>query len=213
METTMLALTGFLTLAVIALFFAVFALARQIGVLHTRLAPAGALMTNAGPKLGQPVEPLALGAIDGSSVKIGGALGQPQLLLFVSPTCPICKELVPVAKSLARSEGLSLVFGSDGGSVESHQKYREKMGIEALPYVVSRELGLRFEVAKLPYAALIDADGVLRSKGLVNSREHLDSLVEAMRSGYTSIQDYLVKERIIGHDHSHDAGNLGESAV
>lgn len=207
METTFLALAGFLTLAVVVLFFAVFALARQIGVLHTRLAPAGALMTNAGPKLGQAVTPLALGSIDGNNVKIGGEMAQPQLVLFVSPTCPICKELVPVAKSLARSDGLSLVFASDGGSIESHLKYREKMGIEALPYVVSRELGIRFEVAKLPYAALIDAEGVLRSKGLVNSREHLDSLVESMRSGYTSIQDYLVKEQ--GHGHEH----LGESAV
>lgn len=215
MDTTFVALMGILTLAIVVLFFAVFALARQIGVLHTRLAPAGALMTTAGPKLGQPVAPLALGSIDGANIKIGGEMTQPQLVLFVSPTCPICKELVPVAKSLARNDGLSLVFASDGGSVESHMKYREKMGIEALPYVVSRELGLRFEVAKLPYAALIDAEGVLRSKGLVNSREHLDSLVESMRSGYTSIQDYLVKEQVISHDHDHglDTKKLGESAV
>lgn len=207
METTLFTLVGLLAFALVVLFFAVLALARQIGVLHTRLAPAGALMTNAGPKLGQPAPALALASIDGSEVRIGGARSEAQLLLFVSPTCPICKELVPVAKSLARSEALSLTFASDGGTVDSHEKYRKQMGIEQLPYVVSRELGLRFEVAKLPYAALIDADGVLRSKGLVNSREHLESLVEAMRSGYTSIQDYLVKEQGLG------SSTLGESAV
>jgi len=38
---------------------------------------------------------------------------------------------------------------------------------------------------------LIGADGVLRSKGLVNTREHLESLVESMRSGIRSLQDYV----------------------
>jgi hypothetical protein len=60
--------------------------------------------------------------------------------------------------------------------------------------VQSFELGMRFEVAKLPYAVLIDAAGVLRGKGLVNSREHLESLLESMDSGYATIQDYLNAE-------------------
>jgi len=34
----------------------------------------------------------------------------------------------------------------------------------------------------------------LRSKGLVNSREHLESLVESMDSGFESIQDYLFRQ-------------------
>jgi len=53
---------------------------------------------------------------------------------------------------------------------------------------------MRFEVGKLPYAVLIGPDGVLRSKGLVNSREHLESLVESMDSGFESIQDYLFRQ-------------------
>ena len=49
-------------------------------------------------------------------------------------------------------------------------------------------------IRKLLFALLIDAGGVLRSKGLVNSREHLESLVEAMDSGFASIQDYLYRD-------------------
>jgi len=37
------------------------------------------------------------------------------------------------------------------------------------------------------------ADGTLQSKGLVNSREHLESLVEAMDSGVASLQDYVAQ--------------------
>jgi len=187
-----------LSAVVLVLVFAVFALARQIGVLHTRLAPAGALMTTSGPKVGEKAPMLSIPDLDGNPVAIGGAKKLPQLLLFVSPTCPVCKELVPTARSMAKSEKLTLVFGSDGGEVQKHSDYVSKMKIEKYPYVVSLELGMKFEVSKLPYAVLIDEQGVLRSKGLVNSREHLESLVESMRSGYESIQDYLVKEELIG---------------
>jgi hypothetical protein len=32
---------------------------------------------------------------------------------------------------------------------------------------------------------------VLKSKGLVNTREHLESLVESMRTGIRSLQDFV----------------------
>lgn len=182
----------------LVLIFAVVALARQIGVLHTRLAPAGALMTTAGPKIGQASPKLSLNDISGQPVSIGGAKGKAQLIFFLSPTCPICKDLVPVAKSLARQEDLELLFASDGGELVRHEQYRKDRKLTDYPYLVSMELGMKFEVGKLPYAVLIDGDGTLRSKGLVNSREHLESLVESMRSGYESIQDYLVKEHLVG---------------
>ncbi len=185
-----------LWIVVLVLVFAVVALARQIGLLHERVAPAGALMHSTGPKVGELAPRLELEDIDGRPFAVGGERKAAQLILFVSPTCPICKTLVPTAKSLARSERgrLELAFGSDGGEVEVHRRYIEDMGLEAQPYIVSLELGMKFEVGKLPYAVLIGADGVLRSKGLVNNREHLESLVESMDSGFASIQDYLYQE-------------------
>jgi methylamine dehydrogenase accessory protein MauD len=184
-----------LGLVVTVLAVIVLALARQIGILHTRLAPAGALMNTSGPEVGTAAPQLALRAIDGSPVTIGGPGLQPLLLLFVSPNCPVCRELVPVARSLSRHEKLRLVFASDGGDEQRHNAYVEAMDIGAYPYLVSAEVGLRFAADKLPYAALIDREGILRSRGLVNSREHLESLVESMLSGYESIQDYLVREQ------------------
>ncbi len=185
-----------LWVVVIALLFAVFALARQIGLLHERVAPAGALMHSNGPKVGELAPSLEVEDIKGERFSVGGPRDAAQLILFVSPTCPICKTLVPTAKSLARSERgrLKLAFGSDGGDPTSHHQYVKDMGLEQYPYILSLELGMKFEVGKLPFAVLIDSSGVLRSKGLVNNREHLESLVEAMDSGFTSIQDYLVKE-------------------
>ncbi|MCB1542787.1 MAG: hypothetical protein KDJ30_00255, partial [Rhodoblastus sp.] len=52
-------------------------------------------------------------------------------------------------------------------------------------------LGKTYGVAKLPYAVLIDEQGVIASMGIINSREHLDSLFEAKERKVASIQDYM----------------------
>ena len=57
--------------------------------------------------------------------------------------------------------------------------------------VLSSELGRTYGVSKLPYAVLIDEEGRIRAKGLVNTREHLESIIQAKQMGVASIQDYL----------------------
>lgn len=114
-----------------------------------------------------------------------------------------------MAVSMAKSEKLDLVFGSDGGQTAKHEEYIKRMKIEDYPYIVSMDLGMKFEVGKLPYAVLLDEKGVLRSKGLVNSREHLESLVNAMQSGFESVQAYLVNEE---HRFEEVAAVTGEKA-
>jgi methylamine dehydrogenase accessory protein MauD len=190
---------------VIVLALVVLALARQVGVLHERVAPAGALMPTTGPKVGELTEPLLLSDINGQSLSIGGpdANGLHTLVMFISPTCPVCKSLVPTAKSLANSERkrLQLVFASDGDKLEQHQTYARDLNLGKYPYVLSEKLGMSYEVSKLPFAILVGADGTLQSKGLVNTREHLESLIEAMDSGVATLQDYVGNLQN-EHDHS-----------
>ena len=52
-------------------------------------------------------------------------------------------------------------------------------------------LGKTYGVSKLPYAVLIDEQGMIASMGIINSREHLDSLFEAKERKVASIQDYM----------------------
>ena len=173
---------------------------RQVGVLHRRLGPAGALMTSVGPVIGDKIPEFDLETLTGGEVQIGGnrADGRSTLIAFVAPDCPVCSSLVPVYKFIARSERerLRIVFASDA-AVKGHAAYRRKMGIDDHPYVLSTELGLRFEIGKLPYAVLIDAQGVLVSQGLVNTREHIESLLEAQRLNIGSIQEFFEPDRAI----------------
>jgi len=184
-----------LWILLVGLAVVVFALTRQIGVLHERLAPAGALTLGGGIKAGETAPTLSLPLLDGRTLELRSfaARGRGVLLFFLSPTCPICKSLLPVVTKIAKEERgwLDLVFASDGSTRAEHEAYVVDRQLQAFPYVVSQELGVAFQVGKLPYAALLDESAVLVAKGLVNSREHLESLFEAKRLGVASLNEYM----------------------
>jgi methylamine dehydrogenase accessory protein MauD len=184
-----------LWLAVVALAAVVVALVRQIGVLHERLRPVGALALASGPEVGAAAPRAEAVDLAGTPVAIGGPDpdGRDLLLFFLSPTCPVCKALLPALASLARESGLRVVLASDGPR-EEHAAFVARERI-ALPYVLGTALGLAYRASKLPWAALLDGAGVLRAQGLVNTREHLESLLEAKARGVASIQEYLERER------------------
>jgi methylamine dehydrogenase accessory protein MauD len=180
-------------LLIIGLSVGLLAIARQVGVLHVRVAPAGALTPATSPAVGEAAPVLEVATIDGQKIAIGKPLasGRLQLLMFVSPLCPICKELIPVAKSFARREQLDVVFVGDD-DLADQQRMISEMRIAGLPFVNGPEVGRAFNVDKLPHAVLLSDTGLVISKGLVNSREHLESLVVSHEMGVASVQDYLV---------------------
>jgi methylamine dehydrogenase accessory protein MauD len=112
--------------------------------------------------------------------------------MFVSPTCPLCKALLPVLKASQRSESswLQIVLASDGDE-RVHADFRKSHGLQSFLYVLSPALGIAYQINRLPYAVLLDEHGVVLARGLINSREHLESLFEAKRLGVASVQDYL----------------------
>jgi len=183
-------------IVILGMGLALLALARQVGVLHTRLAPAGALMTGKGPVVGEPAPVLDVETLDGVALSIGKALakGRMQLLLFVSPHCPLCKNLIPIARNFAKTEKLDIVFVGDG-DVGEQRAMIARLDMAGLAFVNSSIVGRSFHVDRLPHAVLIGDSGMVLSKGLVNSREHLESLISAHEMGVVSVQDYLASSK------------------
>lgn len=182
-----------LWLCVIALLIVVVALARQIGVLYERVAPAGALMMNQTLKVGDKAPALQVKELlSGHAMTIAARQDKAQLVFFLSPGCPVCKTLLPVLKSSARAEApwLKVTLASDGEPQE-HLDFISEYNLGEFDYVLSERLGKLYGVAKLPYAVLIDEKGNVSSMGLINSREHLESLFESKELGIDSIQSYL----------------------
>jgi methylamine dehydrogenase accessory protein MauD len=186
-----------LWLVVLGLLIVVLALTRQLGVLHERIAPVGALMLGRGLTVGEPAPRLEVVDLEGRALRLGApnADGRSTLVLFVSPTCPVCKSLLPMVKSSGKDERqwLNLVLASDGDPTE-HRAFVRDHELTSLPYVLSAPLGLTYQVSRLPYAVLVDEAGILRARGLVNSREHLESLFEAQRLGVASLQEYFASK-------------------
>ncbi|MGC6328303.1 methylamine dehydrogenase accessory protein MauD [Rhizorhabdus sp. FW153] len=183
---------------ILALCTAVLLLFRQVGMLHERLGPVGALTLPGGVAVGDHAPRFDLEALDGRAVALGGQDrdGRDTLLFFLSPRCSMCKSLIPIVKSIAREETASLrvVLASDGDEPLQRAMIADE-SLEAFPLVLSTDLGMAYAVSKLPYAVLIKADGHVAAKGLVNNREHLESLFEARRRGVASLQEFLEKGR------------------
>ena len=166
-----------LWLVVILLVFLVVALARQVGVLHLRLAPHGALEEDdEGPPLGEPVPPVESHDVDGRPVTIGGAGGQ--LVLFVSPDCSLCRTVLPSLPVAARQASLRPAVVVDA-SVPGEAANR--LARNGIPVVPDPPLAHTFRIPGTPYAVAIDSGGVVRAKGTVNNLEQMEGLVETAR--------------------------------
>jgi hypothetical protein len=142
-----------LTLAVV-----VVALARQVGVLHLRLGPRGALeIDTEGPPLGEAPPALAATSADASRILVGGP-GPKRAVLFSSPTCPICEEVAP---------GLAAAAAA----------------VRVTPQVLhDPELERALDVPGTPYLLVLDELGVVRAKGTVNNLEQVEGLIDTALS-------------------------------
>jgi len=168
---------------------------RQIGNIYQRLGPAGAMMANPGPELDSRVDQITVEDIDGKRVAIGGIRERRSLLIFVSPGCSSCAELASGIRAISRHDrnSLEVVLLSIGTDLKQHQEFRRRHSLASLPYVVSPELRTRMNITTVPYALLLDEEGVLRSKGIVNSLSHLESLLNTIDHGYRSVQELASK--------------------
>jgi len=187
--------TVLLWICVIALVFVVLMLLRQVGVLYERVAPAGALMMNRQLKAGETAPEMSLSNLSGEKqIQVGGRRQDQrgQLLFFLDANCPVCKTLLPALKSAAKAERswLDVVLAGDSEAAKQ-QALVEDYALHEFDFVNSELLGKNYGVSKLPYAVLINGEGVIQSMGIINSREHIESLFVAREQGVASIQEYM----------------------
>lgn len=132
----------------------VVALARQVGTLHLRLGPRGALEVDTeGPALGEAPPPMPAAASDGRRLMLGGP-GPRRVLLFASPTCGVCKEVAPALAPAAGAAGYAAQILHD---VEAERAW---------------------DVPGTPFVVVLDAAGIVRAKGTVNNLEQVEGLID-----------------------------------
>ena len=164
---------------VISLSILLLALARQVGVLHLRLGPRGALeIDDEGPSLGEAPEAVDARTLEGVEITVGGP-GEPQLLFFVSPGCPVCHQVLPSLAPAARAARMTPVAIVDVEEAAARDAYGH--ATPNVPMVAAPELSERYAIPGTPYAVILDAIGVVRAKGTVNNLEQIEGLVDTAR--------------------------------
>ncbi len=162
---------------VLALCVLVVALARQIGTLHMRLGPRGALeMDDEGPALGAPGISIPTHDMDGRSVVIGGAN---QLLMFVSPGCHVCEQVLPAVSAVAQAGRLAPVVITDVDKEETELTFKNKH--LSAPVIPGISVAQAYEVPGTPYVVVVDSAGVVAAKGTVNNLEQMEGLIDSAR--------------------------------
>lgn len=172
---------------VVVLCFVVVALARQVGTLHLRLGPRGALeMDDEGPPLGEAPVPAEINTLDGRVFTLGGP-GPAQVVMFVSPGCHLCEAVLPSTGVAAKSKGMDATVLVDADPLEAaHVFGARKLNANV---AVAGDLVGAYAVPGSPYVVILDDLGVARAKGTVNNLEQLEGLID------TAIQRERDQER------------------
>ncbi|GBR08474.1 thioredoxin domain-containing protein [Acetobacter oeni] len=178
-----------LYLCVIGMGYVLFLIRQRLRGFAARVAPAGALTTAGGPPRGASLGTLTVRTLDGQMRALSD-FGDPLLLMFVADACPISRKLIPVARDVARVEGLKLVFAGEE-EAGRQTRFAARIGQAPSAFINDPDAGRVLGVDKLPYAFFLDADSRLVASGLVNSREHLESLVISGELDIASVQSYL----------------------
>jgi methylamine dehydrogenase accessory protein MauD len=162
---------------VLVLCLVVVALARQIGTLHMRLGPTGALeMDDEGPELGSPAISISTHDLKGKPAVVGSAS---QLLMFVSPGCHVCEQVLPSISAVADHGKLAPFVITDVDEEETALTFKSKRVVA--PVVAGVAIAQAYEVPGTPYVVVIDGTGTVAAKGTVNNLEQVEGLIDSAR--------------------------------
>ncbi len=195
MEWTPLALTSYYVLwtLVVLQVILTLALARLVGQLHRRLPPSGARVIDPGPEIGQLMEDWQGTDVLGNPLGFRFPRERGLFLLYLSPHCSSCDALLPSAKRFfkevaSEADGLWVMVV---GSTEVQIDYAHRKGLNSHPVIAEAQLPSAWRLNGAPFGVWVNAAGQVQAKGMVNHREHLESLRHAAIAGHASIQSYF----------------------
>lgn len=164
-------------------------LLRLVGALYERVGPTGAAVLDDGPEVGDEIGP-ELADLLGAGDRRATAAGT--LLVFLSPDCRSCDELLPGLTAYARRVRDEARVGavSTAGGAAANRRFEDVFLHEPVTFRAAPEAARRLGVDTTPYALWVDEEGVVRAKGVVNHMEHLESLKTAHDLGYSSVGEY-----------------------
>jgi thiol-disulfide isomerase/thioredoxin len=165
------------------------AVMRQVGTILIQIRPPRPGTLDSGPVVGTFLE------------FPGGEVERPTVVLFTTPNCAPCQELMPSVPIAARGyRALDFVMVITGRDEEERRTYAPSLdGVAVRPDL--HFLHDKWEIPGTPYAVGLDTDGRVLQAGVVNHLDHLEALAEAVLHGHEHGSESLAAPNMNG-DHS-----------
>jgi methylamine dehydrogenase accessory protein MauD len=205
MITALLIAISVLWVVVLVLGFLLLGTLRAVGLLGWRLAELEATTPRRpgreGLKPGRRAPDFTLPGADGNEVALHDFAGREVLLVFTQSGCSPCQKIVPELNRLADG-GASRVVVVNNGDPEAARKWSAEVGAR-FPVLAQDHFAVSklYQVFATPFAFLIDETGVIASKGIIQSRQHISYVLAGTR----------IAERISHAEPGTDAAEGGSS--
>lgn len=164
-----------------SLTFLVLGVIREVGGLHSRIGPPGALMTNEGLDVGDRAPDFrTIDVLTKREVEFHATHERESLLVFVSPNCTPCRRLLPgVAKGWARWQRHADIYVICEGSEEEVAAFAKRSKVR-VPLLADPQASIRegFKVPATPFAYLLSTAGTVKLKGIVGVGDDIDRLID-----------------------------------
>jgi methylamine dehydrogenase accessory protein MauD len=186
---TVLLLVSIIILWAVVLFLAFLLLGalRALGLLDWRLEQLEATTPRRvgrdGLKPGRKAPDFTLPAAAGGEASLHDFAGRRVLLVFTQSGCGPCKAVVPELNRLVPGDTQILVVNN--GDPETTRQWSAEVGAR-FPVLAQDKFSIskKYEVFATPFAFLIDEKGVVASKGIINSRQHIRYVLSGACAGH-----------------------------
>jgi len=199
METPWLISYIVLWLIVLTLGILVLLLYRQLGIMYLGSAEG---VSRDGLEKGTTAPDFNLTDQYGNAQRLSAYRGRPVVLLFGSPHCSPCRTLMPQLHDWARSHPDVGVVWLNAASEDESLKFVSDLGatLPVAPYTPESKLMDRYKVRVTPFMFLLDERGIVRAKGLANTKSGLDLYYKELRSGGAGSDQGQDQD----HEHEHE---------
>jgi methylamine dehydrogenase accessory protein MauD len=178
-------LISYLALWVLVIILTIFVLGlvRQLGIIQARLGPEkkNLLVTREGLAVGSAAPDLrGSDVIHQREFKLANLMGRPSMVIFISPRCAPCQELLPHIPELQNTWGKKgAVVLCSHGSAEASLHLARAHQLE-IPVIADVEgtIAQAYKVRATPFAYRLDRNGTVRRRGVVNNYTGLAELLD-----------------------------------
>jgi methylamine dehydrogenase accessory protein MauD len=155
---------------------------RQLGIMYLGSAEG---VSRDGLERGTRAPDFSLTDQYGELQRLNNYRGRAVLLLFGSPHCSPCRILLPQLHDWARAHPDVAVLWLNAASPEESLKFVSDTGatIPVAPYAPEENLMDRYRVRVTPFMFFVDENGIIRTKGLVNTKAGVDLYYKELKTG------------------------------